>query len=75
MAIQDAKKRAAEIAEEVGVRLGSILSIQDENAGSVRFDQRARPMSGMVAASANVPIEAGNVSASSAVTLIYAIEG
>ncbi len=32
-------------------------------------------MSGHIAASANVPIEAGNVSASSAVTLIYAIEG
>ena len=75
LAIQDAKKRAAEIAEEVGVRLGAILSIQDENAGSIRFDQRTRPMSGMVAASVNVPIEAGNVSASGAVTLIYAIEG
>ena len=37
LAIQDAKKRAAEIAEEVGVRLGSILSIQDgRRIGQVR---------------------------------------
>jgi uncharacterized protein YggE len=74
LAIQDAKKRADDIAEEVGVRLGAILSIQDENAGPVNFVQRARPMSGHIAAAANVPIESGNVSASSAVTLMYAIE-
>jgi uncharacterized protein len=75
LAIQDAKKRAAEIADEVGVRLGAILSIQDESAGRINYVQQARPMSGHIAAAANVPIEAGNVSASSAVTLIYAIEG
>jgi len=75
LAIQDAKRRAAEIADEAGVRLGAILSIQDENAGRINYVQQARPMSGHIAASANVPIEAGNVSASSAVTLIYAIEG
>lgn len=75
LAIQDAKRRAAENADEVGVRLGAILSIQDQNAGSVNFVQQARSMSGHIAAAANVPIQAGNVSASSAVTLIYAIEG
>jgi uncharacterized protein len=75
LAIQDAKKRAAEIAEEVGGRLGAILCIQDETAGGrINMVQQARPMSGHVAAAANVPIEAGNVSAASAVTLIYAIE-
>ncbi len=73
VAIQDAKNRAAEIAQEVGVRLGPILSIQDEHAGSNNFVAR-RTMSA-TAASANLPIEAGDVSASSAVTLIYAIEG
>ena len=31
-------------------------------------------MSGYIAAAANVPIEAGKVSASSVITLIYAIE-
>ena len=75
LAIQDAKKRAGEIADEVGVRLGAILAIQDENAGRVNFVQHARPMSGgQFAAAANLPIEGGNVWASSAVTLIYAIE-
>jgi uncharacterized protein len=71
-AIQDAKKRAAEIAEEVGVRLGSILAIRDENASPISFTERAMPMSARAAA--NVPIEAGNVSATSAVMLVYAIE-
>lgn len=74
LAIRDAKTRIGEIADEVGVRLGAILAIQDENAGRVNFVQHARPMSGHIAAAANVPIEGGNVWASSAVTLIYAIE-
>jgi uncharacterized protein len=74
LAIQDAKRRAAEISNEVGVRLGPILSIQDESAGPNNFVQRARLTSGHVAAAANVPIEAGNVSAFSGITLIYAIE-
>jgi uncharacterized protein len=75
LAIKDAKRRAAEISDDVGVRLGPILSIQDENAGPGSFAQeRARRMSGHVAATANVPIEAGNVSEFSAITLIYAIE-
>jgi len=75
LAIQDAKRKAAEIAEEVGVQLGPLISIQDESSGPIRFVQTARamPMSGQ-AGTANVPIEAGNVSASSAVTLNYAIE-
>ncbi len=75
LAIQDAKRRAAEISDEVGVRLGPILSIQDEKAGLSNFgQQRAGLMSGHVAAAANVPIEAGDLSAFSAITLIYAIE-
>lgn len=75
LAVQDAKKRALEIADEVGVRLGTILSIQDDDTGPIRSVQNARmAMSGHVGAS-NVPIEAGNVSTSSAVTLVYKIEG
>jgi uncharacterized protein len=72
LAIQDAKKKAAEIAEEMGVELGKVLSIQDQYAGPVNFVQTtarsAMPMP------ANVPIEAGSVSATSAVTLTYAID-
>jgi uncharacterized protein len=74
VAVQDAKNGAAEIAEEVGVRLGPIMSIRDDNAGSTNsVQQRTMRMSGHVAA-ANVPIEAGSASVSSVVTLIYAIE-
>jgi hypothetical protein len=74
LAIQDAKSKASEIAEELGVELGDVLSIQDQQpvglSGFVQTASRAAiPMS------ANVPIEAGNVSASSVVTLIYAIGG
>jgi uncharacterized protein YggE len=72
LAIQDAKSKASGIAEELGVELGHVLSIQDQHpvglSGFVQATSRAAiPMSG------NVPIEAGNVSASSVVTLIYAI--
>jgi uncharacterized protein len=73
-AVQDAKNRAAEIAEQVGVRLGPIMSIRDDHAGSTNsVQQPTMRMSGHVAAT-NVPIEAGSASVSSAVTLIYAIE-
>ena len=72
LAVQDAKTRAAEIAEEMDVVLGDILSIQDQQAGGptsyVQTAARAAtPMSG------NVPIEAGSVSATSIVTLAFAI--
>jgi uncharacterized protein len=72
LAIQDAKRRAAEIADEMGVQLGAVLSIQDQSGGPVGFVQTAAlPMK----MSSNVPIEAGSVSTTSAVTLTYAIEG
>jgi uncharacterized protein YggE len=72
LAIQDAKTKADEIAEEMGVELGNVLSIQDQQAGGpINYIQTAArattPMSG------NVPIEAGSVSATSVVTLVYAI--
>jgi uncharacterized protein YggE len=74
LAIQDAKTKAAEIAEEMGVELGNVLSIQDQQAvGPINYIQTtaraAIPMSG------NVPIEAGTVSATSVVTLAYVIGG
>jgi uncharacterized protein YggE len=72
LAVQDAKTRAAEIAAEMGVELGNILSIQDQQAGgSFNYVQTAAraamPMSG------NVPIEAGSVSVTSVVTLAYVV--
>lgn len=73
LAVQDAKKRATEIADEVGVSLGSILSILDDATASINFAQR-RAMSASGPMAANMPIEAGNVTISSAVTLTYEIE-
>ena len=73
LAIQDAQTKAGEIAGEIGLELGKVLSIQDQQAvGPINYVQtaaRAIPMSG------NVPIEAGSVSATSVVGLVYAIGG
>lgn len=74
LAIKDAKTKAAEIAAETGVELGKIITIHDQETvglgGYVQTAARAMiPMSG------HVPIEAGPVSASSTVTLVYAIRG
>jgi uncharacterized protein len=72
LAMQNAKTKADEIAEEMGVELGHILSIQDQQAGAPLTSMQtaaraATPMSG------SVPIEAGPVSATSVVIVAYAI--
>ena len=72
LAMQDAKTKAAQFAGEMGVELGNIRSISDQQAGNpINYIQTAAraamPMSG------NVPIETGSVSATSVVTLAYAI--
>jgi hypothetical protein len=74
LALQDARTKATEIAADIGVELGRIITIQDQQAvglgGYVQTATRAAiPMSG------HVPIEAGPVSSSSIVTLVYAIGG
>ncbi|HUE07425.1 MAG TPA: SIMPL domain-containing protein [Acidimicrobiales bacterium] len=74
LALEDAKTKAAEIAAEMRMELGKIITIQDQQAvglgGYVQTTARAAiPLSGQV------PIEAGPVSASSTVTLIYALGG
>jgi uncharacterized protein len=73
LAIQDAKGRALELSEEAGVRLGAILSIQDDDA-AVPQPQRVKMMSGAFAATSNLPIEAGHLTVASSVTMIYGIE-
>ncbi len=75
LAVQDAKNKVAEIADELGIGLGAIVSIQDQHTSSIGgFVQTARTATPM-SASANVPIEAGSVSAWCVVTLTYAIAG
>lgn len=71
LAVQDGKAKAAEIAEEMGMELGRILSIQDQQGGPISYMHTAAtaaaPLSG------NIPIEAGNVSATSALTMAFQI--
>jgi uncharacterized protein YggE len=75
LAVRDARRKAVELATEAGIRLGALLSIQDEHAGtgippSVR---RAIPTAAGFSA-AHLPVEAGDVSVVSAIMLTYAIE-
>lgn len=71
LAVQDGRAKAAEIAEEMGMELGRILSIQDQQGGPISYMHTAAtaaaPLSG------NIPIEAGNVSATSALTMAFQI--
>jgi hypothetical protein len=74
LAVQDAKTKAVELSEEAGIRLGSILALEDDaaRAGNMPSPRRAMTMAAQSAAS--VPIEPGEVSTTSTVTLTYAIE-
>ncbi len=73
LAVEDARKKAVELSHAAGIRLGAILALEDDSAQSripqVRY---ARVM----AASSNptVPIEPGEVSVVSSITITYAIE-
>lgn len=71
LAVADARKRAVELSQAAGIRLGSILRLED-GAGSRAPTVRAMAMSASPAA--HVPIEAGEVSAVSTITMTYAIE-
>ena len=75
LAVLNAQLKASELAKAANVRLGPILSIQDEgsNSGS---PYQPRPMRAMpVYAATSVPIEPGEVASSSSVTIAYAIDG
>jgi uncharacterized protein YggE len=72
LAVEDAQRKAAELSQSAGIRLGSILSIEDDRA---RSQVSARLSSGHFAAAATtVPIEPGEVSAVSSIMITYAIE-
>jgi uncharacterized protein YggE len=74
LAVQDAKRKAVELSDEAGVRLGALLSIQDGYAGlNTAPFVRAMPMATGFSAT-NLPIEAGDISEVGTVSLTYAIE-
>jgi uncharacterized protein YggE len=73
LAVDDARRKAVELSQAAGIPLGSILSIEDDAARSqVSYRPFARTMSAMPAS--NVPIEPGEVSAVSSITITYAID-
>jgi uncharacterized protein YggE len=73
LAVEDGRKKAAELSQSAGVRLGAILSIEDATARSqVLSVPFARTMS--ASSASGMPIESGEVSAVSSITITYAIE-
>jgi uncharacterized protein len=71
LAVEDAKRRAVELSSAAGVGLGSLLSLEDGAGSFPPSPRRATTMSFSTAA--DVPIHGGEVSASSSVTMTYAI--
>jgi uncharacterized protein len=75
LAVLSAQSKATELAETANVRLGQILSIQDEGA-STGTPYPARPLRlSAVNEAASVPVDPGEVTASSSVTITYALDG
>ena len=69
-AVKDARRKAAQMAEAAGVKLGRVISISDTGGGS-----RPQPMFRMaVAESAPVPVAGGEVNFSANVTVTYALD-
>lgn len=66
-AVQDARSRAALLAEAAGATLGPILSITEGGMAP----PMPGPMYRMDAAAAAIPVEAGTVGVSASVTIVY----
>ncbi len=72
LAVQDAQKKALELAQAAGIRLGAILALEEDSARpGVPTVRRAMAASG--GSSPTVPIEPGEVSAVSMITITYAV--
>ena len=72
-AVRDATRKASELSQAAGIRLGSILTLEDDNARS--WPGVARTMAFAASSSGQaLPIEPGEVSAVSSVTITYAID-
>ncbi len=70
LAVENAIAKAEQLATAAGVRLGDVMTINENGGG------RPRQMLEMArVASDSVPVAAGEVSLSSSVTLVFAIEG
>jgi uncharacterized protein YggE len=73
LAVEDAQKKAVELSQAAGIRLGAILAVEDDSARSrvpqVRYARAMAASSGPT-----VPIEPGEVSSVSTIMITYAIE-
>jgi uncharacterized protein YggE len=73
LAVDDAQRKAAELSQAAGIRLGVILALEDHDGRSlgpqVRYARTMQASSGPT-----VPIEPGEVSAVSSISITYAIE-
>jgi uncharacterized protein YggE len=70
-AVRDAQEKARDLAEAAGLRLGDILTLQD-NEGSGPQGYRTMAMA-TAASGGSMPVEPGQVSVSASVTITYAI--
>jgi uncharacterized protein YggE len=71
LAVADARKRAAELSEAAGIGLGAVLALEEGAGSPGPTVRRAMVMSATPASDA--PVEPGEVSAASSVTITYAI--
>jgi uncharacterized protein len=73
LAVEDARRKAVELSQSAGIGLGSILAMEDDGARSqVSYRLASRAM--FASGAPNIPIEPGEVSAVSSITVTYAIE-
>jgi uncharacterized protein len=73
LAVEDARKKALEFSQAAGIRLGMILALEEDTARSLVPQGRfVRAMA--ASAGPTVPIEPGEVSAVSSITITFAID-
>lgn len=74
-ALADAKKRAEQIAQATGVKLGRVLSVSEGGtSGGGPIPPMYAKAERMMAMDASVPIEAGEAKVQASVQVVYAIE-
>lgn len=72
-ALADAREQAEQIAREVGLTLGEVVSIQPQQSNVIPQRMAARGIGHMARFSAAVPIEAGEMQVTAGVEVVYAI--
>jgi uncharacterized protein YggE len=73
LAVGDAQRKAVELSQAAGIRLGTILALEDDGFQS-RVPMPRRAMAVSASLNSGVPIEPGEVSAVSTIMVTYAIE-